>query len=134
MGDWAPHIFGLGIIAVAVAVLVLFPDSWPAVELRRSYGVHGSGPDGALRRRDFFRGAGVCLGLVLGLVLIAIGFSVLAQRYPTMSRANWAASAYMFGAVILAGVALLCGLILTWNGIRWRPTTNPQADVDERAV
>lgn len=134
MSDWAPHIYGFGIIAVAIAVLRLFPDSWPAVELRRSYGVRASGPDGSFRRRDFFRGAGICLALVVALVLVALGFGVLAESYPTMSRANWAASAYAFGAVLLAGVALLSALILVWNGLRWHAPTLPKQDVDEPAV
>ena len=134
MDDWAPHIYGFGIIVVAIAVLRLFPNSWPAAELRRSYGVHGSGADGSFRRRDFFRGAGICLALVVALVLIALGFGVLAESYPAMSRANWAASAYMFGAVLLAGVALLSALTMVWNGLRWHPPTVPKHDFDEPAV
>ena len=133
MIEWLPHILGLGIVAGVVVLMAVFPKSWGS-EFSRRYGIRGTGPDGTMRRRDFLRSAALCVLLAVALAAIGLGFGALADKYPTMSRANWAAETYFFGCALLGSVALLCALIACWNAITWRPPTPSKSGIDEEAV
>jgi hypothetical protein len=133
MGEWSPLIVGFGYIGLIIALVALFPNAWWSRDLRRSYGIKPTGPNDSYSRRDFFRGAGVCA--ILSILLMGGAFLVmaLAQRFPNLSLANNITAAYGFMCVLLSGLAALCSLIILWNGIRWRPSTD-SSDIDSPAV
>jgi hypothetical protein len=63
---------------------------------------------------------------LLGLWILAF---LVSERFPNESRGNLIASVYSFMLFLLAGVACLCSLIATWNGVRWRPSErDPRSD------
>jgi hypothetical protein len=121
MRQWLPQIVGYSIILAALIGIRLFPDSWWTQELLRGYGLRPTGKDGAYSRRDHFRAAGVAFLTSLILVFLAFGAALLSEHYPNMSAVNWVLSTYMFGLVLLAGVALLCSVLAIWSGLRWKP-------------
>ena len=132
MGPWTPVLVGNAFIIIVIAAVAIAPRSWWAQELRREYGVRPSGEEGAYTRRDHFRAA--TIALLGSILLVALGFAIaiLGDRYPTMSTASNVAMAYMFGFVLLGGVAFLCSMIAAWNGIRWR--RKAQATSDDQAI
>lgn len=133
MGSWSPVLFGNAFIVVVITAVAIAPNSWWGRELRRGYGIRPTGQGGSYTRWDHFRAA--ILALVGGIILVAMGFlvAILGDRYPTASTANSIAMAYMFGFVLLGGLAILCAIIAAWNGLRWRPT-DPRDASDDQAI
>jgi hypothetical protein len=132
MGPWTPVLVGNAFIFVVIAGVAIAPNSWWAQGLRRGYGIRPTGTDGAYTRWDHFRAAILAfLGAIL-LVALAFALAILGDRYPANSTANNVAMAYMFGFVLLGGLALLCSVITAWHGLRWRP--EPRAASDDRAI
>jgi hypothetical protein len=132
MGPWTPVLVGNAFIVIVIATVAIAPHSWWAVELRRGYGIRPTGEDGAYTRWDHFRAAMVAFVAAILLVALGFGIAILGDRYPTNSTANNVAMAYMFGFILLGGLALLCSLIAAWNGLRWRPET--RAAPDDQAI
>ena len=128
MGPWTPVIVGNAFIVFVLAAVAFAPHSWWAQELRRGYGIRPTGEDGAYTRRDHFRAA--IVAFIGGILLVALGFAIaiLGDHYPTMSTANNVAMAYMFGFVLLGGLAILCSAIAVWNGLRWRQERRVASD------
>ena len=132
MGPWTPVVVGNAFIVVVIMVVAIAPNSWWAHELRRGYGIRPTGEDGHYTRWDHCRAAIVAfMGSIL-LVTLGFGIAVLGDRYPTSSTASNVAMAYMFGFVLLGGLALLCSVIAAWNGLRWRRENH--AASDEQAI
>lgn len=122
--SWFPVFAGYGFIAVTVILLMLFPRTWWAQELLRTYGLRGTGPQGEHTRKDLLRGAGLLAALFLVLLFLAIVAGLFAERYPNLSTLNEVGLVYLFTCTILAGMALLGVVILLWRALWWKPAPN----------
>jgi hypothetical protein len=128
---WAPHLIGLVFVALLFCLVHFAPDSEWTKALLTTYGVRGSGSDGALLRRDHLRGALVSFLLWILFAVLGFGGFLWAERYPGMSRANWTWSAYAFGFTLLAGVSALCCVGALYRAVTWKAPASPRTSLDE---
>jgi hypothetical protein len=127
-GSWFPVVAGYGLIALTVALVVLFPRTWWARELLRSYGVRPTGPGGQFTRRNHLTAAGLSVVLALALFALALAAQALVDRYPNNSRLNDAGMVYLFTCSILALMAILGALMQLWRAVFWRPCVDSTPD------
>jgi hypothetical protein len=120
MVDWVPIVAGFAIIALAIAVVRLAPNSVWAQELRRSYGIRPTGERGNRTRRDHLLSAGLAGLMAVLLLATSIVASIVAERLPDDTRGKSIALTYTFAAFLLGAVAVASTMRSLWKAAAWR--------------
>jgi hypothetical protein len=124
---------GGALVAVVVALVRIFPQSWWARDLLRRRTIPGRGVYGTRTRGDVGRAAlwfGCSAGALAGL---SLGAGIWGEHMPNMSSANWTLLSYMMLFLILAGMAALLTLFALVGVLAWRPKVVRIDDVTARA-
>jgi hypothetical protein len=119
VSTWLPIIVGIAIIAGAVLIARLAPDSTWGQELRRSYGVRPTGVRGHRTRRDHLRSAALSLVLAAVLLGTSFGVAILGEDAVLGSSTNTIAETYSFVSFLLAAMATLATVRSLWKAAMW---------------
>src|SRR5215472_13697702 len=110
----------MAIIAAALAVVRLAPNSVWSQELLRQYGVRPSGERGNRTRRDHLRSAGLAGVASAALLVTAVVADVIAERAPADTRSETIALTYAFVSLLLGLTAAASMARSLWKAAVWR--------------
>jgi hypothetical protein len=127
MDEWLPPAVGFGLVAALIATVLLFPDSWLGLELRRAYQVQTSGVLGRFVARDFVRTA--VMSFTIAVLLTVSSYVAMTVSFRRPGTTGLLLEVYGFAFFLLAGVTFLATIQTLVRAFRVRRTERRVAEL-----